>query len=79
MKVKLHSYTGRTKTSVTKKYGRYRMVIQTFFINKCVCYLTAFKTLHLFHRSKHCLVVTTILNKQTIRNKTKPNNNMFPA
>ena len=37
------------------------------------------KMLHLFRRSKHCLVVTTILNKQTIRNKTKPNNNMFPA
>ena len=30
------------------------------------------KTLHLFRR---CLVVTTILNKQTIRNKTKTNNN----
>ena len=29
------------------------------------------KTLHLFHRTKHCLVVTIILNKQTIRNKTK--------
>ena len=37
------------------------------------------KALHLFRRSKRCLVVTTILNKQTIRNKTKTNNNMFPA
>ena len=44
------------------------MLIQTFFTHKCVCYLTPL-------RRYTCLVVTTILNKQTIRNKTKTNNN----
>ena len=47
-------YTGWTRTSVTKKYGRYRMLIQSFFINKCVCYLTPL-------RRYTCFVVASIV------------------
>ena len=37
------------------------------------------KALHLFRRSKQCLVVTTILNKQTNKQKeTKPITNNNP-
>ena len=48
------TYTGWTRTSVTKKYGRYRMLIQTFFINKCVCYLKPL-------RRYTCFVVASIV------------------
>ena len=57
-------YTEWTKTSVTKKYGKYRILIQTLFVNKCVCYFTSL-------RCYTCFVVTTILNKETIRKKQK--------
>ena len=48
------NYTGWTKNSVPKKYDRYRKLIQTFFINKCVCYLTPL-------RRYTCFVVASIV------------------
>ena len=55
---------GEPKLLLQKKYGRYRMLIQTFFINKCVCYLTPLRCYTCF--VVHYLVVTTIQSRVSV-------------